>query len=309
MVAVPDKKLRCPEKNSLHFRIGDIDISVRSDLDEVLEDYAALYRQYGQVDGRQDRAIRMEVKAGGRTLLGRRRYVICGDGKEMFANRRPEEVLPYLEWGINWRVIATRTEHLQLHAAAMARDGQGVVFSGASGLGKSTLAAGLLARGWSYLSDEFALIDPGTLCIHPFPKALCIKSGSFGIVRDLDLLLYQRRHYYKAFKGRVGFVNPAEVNGPLPPSPSPIRFVIFIKYLAGAEPRLYPISRSQAAFRLAASSFNRSVFGHRAVSILNRVVRGAECFGLEAGPIGASCDLVESLLSNPAIGDQRSAMH
>jgi HprK-related kinase A len=266
-----------------------------SELEDVLQDFASLYREFRQDEGIADDPIRMEIRTSRRAWHARRRYVICGDGEELGSARRKTEVVPYLEWGINWRVIARRREYLQLHAAAMVHEGQGLLFAARSGAGKSTLAVGLLSRGWKYLSDEFALINPDTLQLHPFPKALCIKAGAFDVIRRLNVPLWRRRYFVKAFKGRVGYVCPHEVSPHPVAGPSPIRFVIFPKYIEGVRPRVYPLSRAQAALALAGCVMNRDAFGDRGTAILADVVRKAECFGLESGPIEATCDLIESL--------------
>lgn len=281
----------------LRFQIGDIHVSVQSDTDEFLEDFGSLYS--GCRAGRlsSDRTVRMKVTSRRRTALGRKRYVISGDGEELFTDLRKVEVLPYLEWGINWRLLTTRTDHLLLHAATLAHKGRGVILAGGSGFGKSTLAAGLVSRGWTYLCDEFALIDPGTLKLHPFPKAICIKAGSFDIVKGLGLPLWRRRHYVKAFKGAVGYIRPQDFAREKADAPCPIRYVIFPKYAKGNEPRLYPMAPGRAGFALAGHALNRAAFGEKAVSILSDVVRRAECYGLESGPIDSTCDLLESVVS------------
>lgn len=60
-----------------------------------------------------------------------------------------------------------------LHAAAVARDGEAVVFGGDSASGKSTLAAAMAERGWEVLADEVTAVDVegnGRPRIHPmFP--------------------------------------------------------------------------------------------------------------------------------------------
>jgi HprK-related kinase A len=281
----------------IHVRIGDIDVSLRSEFDEVAEDFAALYRGCRRDEPPCDETIRMEVRSGKRSILGRQRYVVCGDGNVMGKQRRREEVFPYLEWAINWRIIARRRDLLQLHAATMVRDGQGFIFAGSSGSGKSTLVAGLLARGWSYLSDEFALIDPETMNLHAFPKAVCIKQGSFDLVESLNLPFSRDRYHVKAFKGAVAYVSPHDLAPPAIGRPSPIRYVIFPKYTEGRPPRLQPIPRSQAAFALAGCAFNRSIFGPRTMTILSDVVRKSECFALTSGDLAQTCDLIESLLT------------
>ena len=278
------------------YRIGEFDVSVRSDLRQALDDFAALYPGCGPTRARGDRVIRMEVRKNRRALPGSKRYSIYGDGERIGRVRRAREVLPQLEWGINWRLIQTRPEYLQVHAATLARAGRGVVLAGTSGSGKSTLAAGLLSRGWAYFSDEFALIDPHRLQLHPFPKAVCIKAGSFDVVRHLKLRLSGNRHYAKAIKGEVGYISPSAIAGRAAAQPCPIHLVLFPRYTGDSEPRLFPVSRARAAFALAGQALNRNVFGHRAMEMLKTVVEGAQCFGLEAGPIDETCDLVESLL-------------
>jgi HprK-related kinase A len=297
---------RCLQDRRVRFGIGAIGISVTSELEEALEDLGALYGGSRERCPPSDAAIRMEVRAGRRSPLGRRRYAIWGDGEELFTNRRRDEVLPYIEWGINWRVISTRTDYLQLHAATLAFKGQAVVFAGPSGSGKSTLAAGLLSRGWSYLSDEFALIDPETLLVHPFPKALCLKAGAFDVVEHLKLPVWRRRHYVKAFKGQVGYISTRTIARQVEANPCPIRYVVFPKYAEGTEARLYSLLRARAAFLLAQHVLNRRAFGGRTISILSNIVRDAECMRLESGPLDASCDLVESLVTS---GDTPAQAH
>lgn len=297
MIRLDDSRA-VPSERCLHYQIGDINVSITGNAEDVLDDFAALY---AGDDGRRvtpGPAIRMVVNRSRRATLGRTRYVISGDGEELFSDRRRAEGLPYLEWGINWRVMVRCTSYLQLHAATLSFKGQGVVLVGSSGAGKSTLAAGLISRGWTYLSDEFALIDPDTFYLHPFPKALCIKAGSFDVIKSLHLPLWRRRHYVKAFKGPVGYVRPQDFASNADPTPCPIRCVIFTKYTEGEEPRLYPISPGRAGFSLAGHALNRNAFGPRAVSILSEVVRQAECLGLVSGPIDETCNLVETLLSD-----------
>jgi HprK-related kinase A len=278
------------------FRIGDQDVVVRSELPEALTDFAALYPQCAGAAPDSRTAIAMEVKRSGRTRLGRRRFDIHGDGEALHRDLRADEVLPHLEWGISWRIVARRGDFLQVHAASMARDGRGVVLAGASGAGKSTLVAGLLARGWDYLCDEFALINPDTLMLHPYPKAVCIKAGSFDAVRRLGLSFSRDRHYAKAIKGRVGYINPADLGSNVAGGPCPVRHVFFPHYGGDGEPRARRVPPASAVFGLLSQVLNRDAFADRAVGLLSRVVRGARCFGLESGPLEPTCDLIESLI-------------
>lgn len=288
--------------NPLRFRIGEIALALRCEVEEVAEDFASLYARFRPDGPPPPNEIDVWVVALRRTWYGRRRYAVLGDGERISTVRRREELMPYLEWAVNARVIARRSDFVQLHAATLAHQGQGFIFAARSGCGKSTLAAGLLARGWKYLSDEFALIHPDTLHLHAFAKALCVKEGAFDVLQRLGLPLWQRRFYVKVYKGRVAYIRPHDAS-PIQPiaPPTPVRFVVLPRYVEGGRPRIYPLSRAQAVFALVESALNPAAFGGRLTSILSDVVRGAQCFRLDAGSLESTCELVESLaMANPS---------
>jgi hypothetical protein len=201
-----------------------------------------------------------------------------------------------VEWAVNWEIPKVFPEYLQLHASSLQMDGVGVILPGTSGSGKSTLTAGLLARGASYLCDEFALIHAGTLQLHPFPKAICIKKPSYAALESVGLKLHENQHYYKKTKGYVGFVNPVGVHARWMGRPCSIRYVIFPRYVEGAEPQLNPMSRAEAAFALHEVCFN--LLGCTAVGldVIVNMIRAAECYQLVSGEIRSTCALLERLV-------------
>ena len=138
-----------------HFRIGVVGVSLTTPMTGLLEQYTSLYRGF-QIDGPDVRAIRVQVAPTRFSPWHRRRYVVSVNDRVQFEPARLEEVLPYVDWAVNWEVPRVMPEYLQLHASSMEVDGLGVIFPGESASGKATLTAGLLARGWRYLCDEFA---------------------------------------------------------------------------------------------------------------------------------------------------------
>lgn len=277
--------------------IGGITASVRTDLEDVAADFASLYRGSPRPEPIEPATIRMEVRRVRMRLPFGDRYRIFGDGEEMGKPRRREEVLPFLEWGINWRVITTRCDYLQLHAACLVyRKSGGVLLAGGSGSGKSILSAALLARGWRFCTDELTLINPQTGYVHPFPKPICIKAGAFDIVERLKLPFAGGRHYVKGIKGRVGYINPYDIeHGTVAPS-GPVRFVLFPKYTQSGQPGLFPISRARAVYHLVGGTLNGNAFGDNGIAVLSSLCAGTECFRLETGPIEETCDMLESLI-------------
>ncbi len=278
----------------LYLTIGDVKVSIRSDLKGLLNEVASLYPVASEAHV-PSQTIQIDVRQT-RSRMFSPRYRVYADRQEVGSERRAREVFPFIEWGINLRVIATRAQYVQLHAASMSHGGDGFIFAGGSGSGKSTLAAGLMTRGWNYYCDEFALINRNTLCLHPFPKPLCIKAGSFSVMRRLHLPFARRGDYIKSQKGRVGYINPYKVEGHSVGGSAPVKFVIFPTYVENKSPQLQPISRTRALMDLAGCVFNRHVFDDQALSILSQVVQGAACFRLDTGDIQATCDLLESEL-------------
>ena len=277
-----------------HFSIGVIDVSLGSDCKSLLREYSSLYsscRRGSAAPG----AIEINIESKHKYPWPRGPYTLRCPGAPDFEVAKRCEVLPHLEWYINWQIIERRTEYVQLHASALEFEGQAMVMPGDPGSGKTTLTAGLLRRGWSYLCDEFALIDPVTSQVQPYPRALCIKEGSFSVIERLGIPLCRKTSYQKPTKGRVAFLNPLDVRADVVGNAAPVRWVVFPRYVADATPTLRPITRSQAVYDLAKQCFTIRVDQKRTLQCLAPIVRGAECYQLVTNDIDATCDLVEAL--------------
>jgi len=280
---------------SVHLRLGVVPITVRSAYVPAVRDLEGLYGGH-LLAGADPEAIRIDVRATRRGRSLRRRFEVCGDGVKRFSVWTADGVLPHIEWAINWQIMLYLPRYYEIHAAVMELNGAGAVFAASPQSGKSTLALGLLARGWRYLSDEFALIDPDTLAVHPYPKALCIKEGSFGVMGQLGLVDELGRRYCKGKKGTVTFVPPRRFGEGCVGRPCGVRHVFFCRYVAGARPMVEPVSRAEAVLRLNRQSFNFLKFRRRGVALLCDLVRRARCYELISGEIGATCELVESVV-------------
>lgn len=290
-----------PKVFSVDGWIGRFPVRICSELRHVADDFAAFYSKRSPDVETAETATPMEiaVRRSGRTHWGKPLYQVTADGYEVGGRNSGSAVFPFVEWGINLRIMATRNEFLQLHAATLAYQGCGFVFAGDSGCGKSTLAATLLSRDWSYLCDEFALVDPSSLDLEPFPKALCIKAGSYDIVRKLGLSFERRRDYVKAFKGRVGYIHP-RYGGREPGRRVKAQFVILPKYEKGSPPALLEISRAEAAAELYRCCFNKAALPEFGLLAIKALVEASRCFRLTTGAPNATGELIEGLVERPA---------
>ena len=164
---------RRANQSVMHFSIGEVNVSLDTPISTLRRQYTELYHEF-QVDTAPDDAVRVAVVPSRFSLRHRRTYNIAVNGRDRFSPSRFDEVLPYVEWAVNWELADVQPRFLQLHASSLEYDGQGIIFPAASGSGKSTLALALLQTGWRYLCDEFALIHADTLRLHPFARAMCI---------------------------------------------------------------------------------------------------------------------------------------
>lgn len=69
-----------------------------------------------------------------------------------------------------------------VHAGVVGVRGKALLLPGSSGAGKTTLVKALLKAGATYYSDEYALLDAQGR-VHPYPRALSIRSAGAGKVR------------------------------------------------------------------------------------------------------------------------------
>ncbi len=286
---------------TLRFTVDGITVVVRSELHDLPAELTALYPDACDPGGDHGQ-IQVEVRAT-RSYL-RPRYSVWSGERRIGECLRRNEVFPYVEWAVNLGVMATQTQFVQLHAASLSYQGNGFIFAGQSGSGKSTLTTGLMSRGWNYLCDEFALIDPDTSGLHPFRKAICIKAGAFPVMHRLGLPFARQHDYVKAHKGRVGYIRPLRPGRPVAEIMAPVRCIVFPRYSADQPLRLEPMSRAQALMELAGCVFNRHAFEDQALPVLARIVAGAECFRLTTGRLEETCALLEQRLCGGAIEEQ-----
>lgn len=112
------------------------------------------------------------TRSGDRALL---RYPgLCDfrgnrDLSEVTAHLHPgvdRGLLPVLTAGTVLAVHLMLRHSLVLHASAVRRHGQAIAFVGASGMGKSTLAAALCEDGCDLIADDVLRVD-SSMCVHP----------------------------------------------------------------------------------------------------------------------------------------------
>jgi len=211
----------------------------------------------------------------------------CG-ARLAISNLQFEDVLSYLLWHVYSQAMERTEDVLLIHSAAVATPaGVGLLLPGASGSGKTTLAAALIRAGFSYLSDEAAVIEPGTGRVLPFPRAMTLKKGSFEHFGELTE--NGDRFRRSAFEW---YVRPEDLRAGLSSGPVPAGFVVAPAHRKGSPTVMTPISRAQAVMELGRNAINLSLYGGRALGLLRAVVANARCFRLVSGDVPSAVEAI-----------------
>ncbi|MBD8700406.1 HprK-related kinase A [Sphingomonas sp. CFBP 13714] len=166
-------------RHAFALRIGPIGFRIGSDWRAPIDQLRSLYSDYPAPQaGVADYTVRLFARRPWRRLL--RPSVEIG-GDYMLPEAAPLPLrhgLLAAEMAMNLQMALGARRHLLLHASAVERDGRAVLMTGVSGAGKSTLATLLAARGWRFMGDEFALLDPATGLLHAFPRLISLKNAA-----------------------------------------------------------------------------------------------------------------------------------
>jgi hypothetical protein len=214
------------------------------------------------------------------------RYAVYFDGQHVIRTPDEPQALDYLLWHLNRAVVAESDRYLLLHAAVASYEGSAILLPAPMDSGKTTLVTGLVQRGFDYLTDEAAAIDPSTLAIDPFPKPLSIDSGSWDLFAHLRPTLEARFSRYAEERWHVvpDSVRPGSIAGPCAAG-----LVVSPRYEAGARTAMEPISRAAAVLMLAENAFNFASHRADALHTLARVVRDCDCYRLTVGSLDDAC--------------------
>jgi hypothetical protein len=220
-------------------------------------------------------------------------FALARGGRSIEDTATPGGVVHFLLWEVHKQAVASVKSLLALHAGAVSWRGSGVVLPGTTGSGKTTLVAGLVRAGFSYLSDDSALIELPGGRLHRFPKSLTLRPESIRLMPELATKLAPEF----AWPTRLRYDLPIDaIRADALGDPCRVRYVISPTYARGSSTRLEPVSRAETLFNLSRNSLNLDEFGRDGLAVLADVVRGATCFRMQVGDLDSSVNAVRTLV-------------
>ncbi|MFM9937253.1 MAG: HprK-related kinase A [Novosphingobium sp.] len=197
------------------------------------------------------------------------------------------------EMGMNLQMALGERRFLLLHAASVERDGKVIIMTGESGSGKSTLAALLGSRGWRFMGDEFALIDPATGLLHPFPRPVSLKNEAIAEMQRLCPKAQFGPLMAGTPKGDLRHMVPDTAAITAMDRPAPPALILFPRFGFAADTR--GVGPSEVFVRLTQASTNYVALGEPGFDALTRLVTGVPAKAIDYPDTQTALRLVEAL--------------
>lgn len=190
------------------------------------------------------RAINCEPTPRVDLFGGNKGYVVTADDQVLQTTDDPFVARWALVRALAQASYAGRRLVAVLHAAAVAAGNAAIVLAGAGGSGKTTLAAGLVRNGLSFLADDAVplTVDGEVL---PIRLAMSIKAGGWPVVGTLFPALTQQP-VHRLGRGQCRYLWPVAATDRGPSvAGKPVAAVVFPRYCRDAAPaleRLTPVA-------------------------------------------------------------------
>ena len=227
-------------------------------------------------------------------VVGRERHVLYRASEVLYETEEYRELVPALERLVEGEMVKAFWDRLVFHAGAVAKDGIVVVLPAEPGGGKTSLVAALLKQGFEYLSDEFAIIDPESLKVLPFPKGLCFKEGGIELFPHLKPKSLYVEWDMGGETGRLWYLDPLDLGPGVSREARRVRYIIFPERDGSEE--IVEISKAKAILKLAGNLLNLDFFGRDLLDAMVELVRETECLCLRTGKPQEGARLIRSLV-------------
>jgi hypothetical protein len=214
-------------------------------------------------------------------------FVSRGEQKSLMA-RQGGEFLYLFEQDITVQLQKLRRDLYFVHSAVLEFEGKACMLVGPNNSGKSTTAWALLHHSFRYLSDELGPVDPKTLQVHPYPRALWLRREPPG------------PHQLPSHKIQTSWmlcVPPESFPNGVSRNPTTLGAIFFVRYSpAAARPSCRLIGKAEAAGRILANALNPGAHSENGLDAAVEISTRTACFELLTTSLSEACAVIKAAL-------------
>ena len=184
-----------------------------------------------------------------------------------------------------------------VHAGALCRNGAALLLPGDAGHGKSTLSAGLAARGFDMLCDDTTLLAGEPPLVRSIPTGLCIKRGAYPVLEPHYPRLASLPEWRRPDGRQARYLMPGrDLPWARPDAAVDVRWIVFPRYHPDRGTALLPLPRHEALARLLRGvCFLSGSLDERNLEKLIAWIEPIDCFELPLSSLDAATALLDGL--------------
>jgi hypothetical protein len=216
-------------------------------------------------------------------------FYIHRERRESLRTKIDGEFLHLFEKEITVQLQELRRDLYFIHSAALEYQGKACMLIGPSKSGKSTTTWALLHQGFRYLSDELAPVNPETLHVHPYPRAIWLRRASPGA-----------QHLGRKIQTSWMLCIPTnQFSEGTIEKPIPLGAIFFVRHSPQSRhPLLRPVPRPTAVAQILGSALNPGAHSGNGLDAAIAIAMRTACFELFTADLDETCAIVKDTLSN-----------
>ena len=221
-------------------------------------------------------------------------YCVALDGVVIARTTAPSVAFAHLLFETNRLATENAVGPVVLHAAGAVAGDIAIALPGPMDAGKSTLVAGLVAHGFSYLTDELVAIDSATTHCRPYAKAISLGASP----DELAGLRWDAPEEWVEYLAMSGLVPARSIRPDVVATATELGLVVLPRYESSASTEVIRLDPSDALMSVAAHAFHLERPG--TLCALGDALEDIPCYRLVSGQLDEAVAAIVDLADTSA---------